>query len=121
MKKLILPVLVSLFLFTGCGSSNGSVVCTRTIEQSGHKIEIKLIGNLKGKYLDSVEVVYNTDSEEIASQFCAIYSSAKCSGTKVTLSGDAALQLAGVSEAELHESTKSDFVEGIESTGFTCK
>ena len=118
MKKGIVLGLAGLFLLTGCGSK---VTCSRTLKQGGKEIEAKLIAKTKGKKIDSIEVVYNTDSKETANQFCKVYSSAKCSGKKVTLSNDVALKMFGVTKKQLQDSDKDEFIKGIESTGFTCK
>ena len=119
MKKGLVLGLAGLFLLTGCGSKK--VTCSQTIKQNGKEIEAKVVGTVKGKKLDSIEVIYNTDSKSTASQFCKVYSDAKCKGKKVTLSNDVALKLFGLSEKELKDTTKDDFVKGIESTGFKCK
>ena len=119
MKRGIVLGLAGLFLLTGCGSSK--VTCSRTIKQGGEEIEAKVIANVKNKKIDSIKVVYETESKEMASKFCKVYSDAKCSGKKVTLSNDVALKLFGITEKDLKESPKDDFVTGIESTGFKCK
>ena len=119
MKKGLVLGLAGLFLLTGCGSKK--VTCSQTIKQGGKEIEAKVIAKVKSKKIDSIEVVYETDSKETASQFCKVYSSAKCSGKKVTLSNDVALNLFGLTKKQLQESSKDDFVKGIESTGFKCK
>lgn len=118
MKKGVILSLASLFLLTGCGSK---VTCTQTLKQSGKEIEAKIIAKVKSKKIDSIEVVYNTDSKETANLFCKAYSSAKCSGKKVTFDNDSALKLVGISQSDLSSTTKDDFVKGIETTGFKCK
>lgn len=118
MKKGIVLGLAGLFLLTGCGSK---VTCSRTLKEGGKEIEAKVIGKVKNKKIDSIEVVYETDSKDTASQFCKVYSDAKCSGKKVTLSNDVALKMFGLTKKQLNETTKDDFIKGIESTGFNCK
>lgn len=118
MKKGLVLGLAGLFLLTGCGSK---VTCSRTLTQGGEKIEAKIIAKVKSKKIDSIEVVYNTDSKEMASNFCKVYNSAKCSGKKVTFTNKAALDQFGITQKELKETTKDDFVKGVESTGFKCK
>lgn len=118
MKKGLVLGLASLVLLTGCGKK---VTCTTTLNEGGEKIEAKLIAKVKKDNIDSIEVEYNTQKKETAKAFCTMFKKAKCNGKKVTFSKDAALEQFGVTEKQLKETSKDDFVKGIESTGFKCK
>lgn len=118
MKKGLVLGLAGLFLLTGCGKK---VTCSQTLKEGGEKIEAKVIADVKKDKIDSIEVVYNTESKDTASKFCKVYKDAKCSGKKVTLSNKVALNLFGLTEKQLQDTSKDDFVKGIESTGFKCK
>ena len=119
MKKAVVLGLSSLFLLTGCGSNK--VTCSQSLNEAGMKIEAKIIATIKKDKVDAFEVVYNTDSKTTAQMFCTLYKDAKCSGKKVTIKGDAAMKMMGISKSEVQKTSKADFVKGIESTGFKCK
>ena len=115
MKKAAVLGLASLFLVTGCGSK---VTCSRTLKEDGQEMKVKVTGKVKSGKIDSVEVVYETPSKEMAQLFCTFYKDAKCSGKKATISGDAALEMMDITKEDL--GSKSEFVKSAKANGFKC-
>ncbi len=81
MKKILLPIfLITICLFTGCGSEKGkTMTCTRTMNQSGIKFDFNYTVDYKDDYvmnLKTVEKVISDNAEILESykeQVEAIY------------------------------------------------
>lgn len=119
MKKAVVLGLASLFLLTGCGSKK--VTCTQDMSEAGMKITAKVVTSFKNDKVDSFTVTYETGSKEIANMFCTLYKDAKCSGKKVTIKGDAAIEMMGKEKSEIKKISKSDWIKEAEASGFKCK
>lgn len=69
MKKILLPIfLITICLFTGCGAKEEkTMTCTRTLNQSGIKMDFNYTVDYKGDYVTNLKVVEKviSDDEEI--------------------------------------------------------
>ena len=140
MKKLILPLLIAIFLVTGCGSGSQVVKCTMNQDVTGAKMSSNVNVGIKGSKFDyikmDIDVVVADEYlaykdvfvSSIESQFTGFESTygAKVSikdtdkGVKVTISMDAeeAEKFYGKDSKKL---TKKDVIDEFENQGYSCK
>ncbi len=69
MKKILLPIfLIATCLFTGCGAKEEkTMTCTRTLNQSGIKMDFNYKVNYKGDYVTTISIIEKviSDDEEL--------------------------------------------------------
>ena len=139
MKKLFLPLLIAIFLATGCGGGSQVVKCTMSQNATGVKINSNVnvgIKNSKFDYIKMENYVVVDDAykaykdmfvSSLESQFEGFESyGAKVSikdtedGAKVTISmnSEEAKKFYGKDSKKL---TKKKVVDEFESQGYTCK
>lgn len=120
MKKGMVLGLASLFILTGCGSKN-KITCTQTMSEDGVKLTSKIIGYVDGNKIKSIDYEFDAGSKEMAQLICSMYDKAKCSGSTAKISGDDALDMAGITSDDLAKLTKAEFKKEMESGGYKCK
>ncbi len=140
MKKLFLPLLIAIFLVTGCGSSSQVVKCTISQDMSGAEMKGSLNVGIKNSEFDYIkmemEVIvddsYKSYKDLLVSSLESEFEGyeerygAKVSikdtddGAKVTISmnKDEAEKFYGKDSKKI---TKKDVIEVFEDQGFTCK
>ena len=140
MKKIILPMLVALFILTGCGSNSQTVKCSQSTSSFYGKMESNIVVTIKNSKFNNfvMEVNINLDDayasqkSQFISQLESQYKSfeqqygAKLSlketdkGAKitVTMDGKQAEDFYGKDETKV---TKKDVIDEFEGQGFSCK
>lgn len=140
MKKLFLPLLIAIFLVTGCGGGSQVVKCTMSQDMSVAEMKSNLEVGIKNSKFDYIEMEMEVVVDEsykaykdtlvssLESQFTGFESlyGAKVNikdtddGAKITISMNKAEaeKFYGKDSKKL---TKKDVIEEFESQGFTCK
>lgn len=131
MKKYLLVFLCALTLVvTGCGKNQ--VTCTATLEESGVKMDAKVVADFdKDSKLSDATFEYEFNDSSIVDQYCSIFKlmedaakgiTVECSGKKITIKGYA--KVASDEEESLVGVTKEEFIKQVEESEegkFTCK
>lgn len=140
MKKLILPLLIAIFLVTGCGGGSQVVKCTMSQDSTGAKMSSSVNVGIKNSKFDYIKMEIDVVVDDaykaykdmlvssLESQFEGFESQygAKVSikdtedGAKVTISmnSDEAEKFYGKDSEKL---TKKKVIDEFESQGYTCK